>query len=228
MHEEDFLICLIHIRKTSPFTGLLQHRSLVRVQDIHDIAQLFNGLESRIVRLITLRLVENNQAPGALVKHTDDHLVEDHLGELALNLLSVEADHLSDVGDLDAAKGLNDLDQVLLEHSVVEATQVVADEGVAAELVAVRGQGTFVFFQRPVRVRARDSLHGLEVLARVLLRLLGRHQVVDVVDEVKHNLAEQHVLQRGGGLSWLVLRVVAVKCLDEVREGRVEVLVHGV
>lgn len=173
-------------------------------------------------------LVEDDEAAGALVEDADDDLVEDHLGELALDLLLVEADHAGDVVDLDAAEGLDDLDEVLLEHGVVEAAQVVADEGVGAELVAVGGEGALVLLEGAVGVGAGDGLHGLEVLAGVALGLLGGHERVDVVGEVEHDLAEQHVLQGGGGARRGLLGVVAVEGLDEVRVGRVEVLVHGV
>ena len=52
-------------------------------------------------------------------------------------------------------------------------------------------------------------------------------ELVDVVDQVEHDLAQQHVLQRRLRPRALVLRVVAVQRLDEVAVGRVEVLVLG-
>lgn len=205
-----------------------QLRRLVGIQHIHDGAQLRDRRQRRIVSLVALRLVEDDEAAGALVQHADDDLVEDHLRQLALDLLGVEADHLCDVVDLDAREGLDDLDEVLLEHRVVQAAQVVADERVAAQLELVVAERLLVLLERAVRVRARDRLHRLQVLAGVLDGLLRGHQLRDVVVKVQHDLAQQHVLQRGGGLGRLVLRVVAVQRLDEVGEGGVEVLVFGV
>jgi hypothetical protein len=58
--------------------------------------------------------------------------------------------------------------------------------------------------------------------------VLGGHQRVDVVAEVQHHFAEQHVLQSRSCFESLVLRCVALHCFDEVGEGGVEVAVLGV
>ena len=207
---------------------LLKLRGLVRIKHVHHIAKLLNGLQRRIVRIVPVRLIVDNEAAGTLVQHTDDHLIQDHLRQLPFHLLGVQTDHLGNVVNLHAAEGLDDLDQVLLQHGIVQASQVVADEGVAAELVPVGGQGALVLLERSVAVGAGDGLHGLERLAGVLDGLLRGQELVDVVGQVEHDLAEQHVLQRGLGPLRLVLRVVAVQSLDEVAEGRLEVLVLGV
>jgi hypothetical protein len=85
-----------------------------------------------------------------------------------------------------------------------------------------------VLLQAAVGVCARDGFHRVEVLAGVFERVLRGHERVDVVAEVQHDFAEQHVLQRGCGLERLVLRCVAFHCFDEVGEGGVEVAVFGV
>lgn len=210
------------------FIPLLQQRGLVSVQNINNITKLVDCRQGRIVGLIAVRLVVNNQATRTLVQDTDNDLVQNHLRQLALDLLGVEANHLGNVINLDAGKGLNDLDEVLLQHGVVEAAEMVADKGVAAELVAVRGEGALVLFQGAVAVGTGNGLHGLEVLAGVLDGLLRCHELVHVIDEVEHNLAEQHVLQRRLGLVALVLGVVAVQGLDKVGKCRVEISVLGV
>lgn len=104
---------------------------------------------------------------------------------------------------------------------------MVADKGIATELVAVCGEGALVLLERTVAVRTSNGLHGLEVLAGILDCLLGGHELVDVVYQVEHNLAEQHVLEGGLGTRALVLGVIAVEGLDEVGECGVEVLVFG-
>ena len=132
------------------------------------------------------------------------------------------------MGDLHAAERLNHLDEVLLEHGVVEAHEVALDEDVAAELEAVPRQRGLVVLQAAVRVGARDGLHRLEVQRRVFLRRLAGEQARHVVGRVEHDFAEQHVLQRGRRFGGVVERGVAVQGLDEVREGRGEVAVFGV
>ena len=207
---------------------LLEHRGLVSVENIHHVAQLLNGSEGRIVGLIPMGLVKDDEAAGTLVEHTDNDLVKDHLRQLALDLLGIKAYHLGDVVDLYAAEGLDDLDQVLLQHGIVQAAKVVADKGVAAELVLVGGQGALVLLERAVGVGTGDGLHGLKRLAGILGGLLVAHNLVNIVDKVEHDLAEKHVLEGGLGALGLVLLAVAVECLDEVAEGRVEVLIFGV
>ena len=130
--------------------------------------------------------------------------------------------------DLDAAERLDDFDQVLLQHGVVQPPEMIADERVAAELVAVVRERLLVFLQAAIRMGARDGFHGFEVLAGVFDGLLRGHEVVDVVDEVQHDFAEEHVLEGGRGFGRFVLRVVAFERFDEVGKGRVEVLVFGV
>ena len=77
-------------------------------------------------------------------------------------------------------------------------------------------------------MRSGDGFHGFEVLARVFEGLFGGHEVVDVIDEVEHDFAEEHVLQCGGGFGGGFLAVVAFERFDEVGEGGVEVFVFGV
>ena len=75
---------------------------------------------------------------------------------------------------------------------------------------------------------ARDRFHSFEVLAGVFHCLLGGHEVVDVVDEVEHDFAEEHVLESGGGFLRLFLRMVPFERFDEVGECGVEVFIFGV
>src|SRR5690606_5165044 len=113
-----------------------------------------------------------NKAACALIQDANDDLVKNHLRQLPLDLLRIETHHLRDVRDFDAGEWLNYLDEILLEHRVVKAAQVVADKGVAAELVLVGSECALVLLERAVRVRACDSLHGFEVLAGILDGLL--------------------------------------------------------
>lgn len=46
---------------------LLEHGRLVRIQNIHNVAQLLDGGQGRVVGLVPLGLVEDDQAAGALV-----------------------------------------------------------------------------------------------------------------------------------------------------------------
>lgn len=211
-----------------PAISLLQQRCLVRVQSVNDIAQLINGGQSSVIRLISLRLVIDDQTACTLVQHANNYFVENHLRQFTLNLLRVEADHLGNVVDFDARKGFNHLDKVLLQHGVVEAAQVVADKGIAAEFVAVCGECAFVLLERTVAVCAGNGFHSFEVLAGVFDGLLRSHELVDIVNEIEHNLAEKHVLQRSLGFGALVQRVVSIEGFDKVRECGVEVLVFGV
>ena len=130
--------------------------------------------------------------------------------------------------NLNTREGLDDLDQVLLQHRVVQSAQVRCDEAVPAQLDSVRVQRILILLQAAVRVRAGHGFHRVQVLAGVFEGVLGSHERVDVVAEVQHDLAQQHVLQGRGGLESLVLRSVALHGLDEVRKGRVEVAVLGV
>lgn len=207
---------------------LLQHGSLVCIQHIHHVAQLLNRCQRRIVRFIALRLIVDDETARTLIQDTDNDLVQNHLRQLSLHLLGVQTNHLGNVVNLHAGKRLNDLDEILLQHGVVQSAQMVANKGVAAEFVAVRRQSALVFFQGAVGVCAGNSLHGLQVLAGVLDRLLGGHELVHVVGEVEHDLAEEHVLQGGLGLGALVQTVVPIQRLNEVGECGVEVLVFGV
>ncbi len=99
------------------------------------------------------------------------------------------------MADLHPREGLNHFDQVLLQHGVVQAAQVIADEDVAAELGTVGLERALVLLERAVGVRARHRFHGFQVAARVLERVFARHERVDVVDEVQHDFAEEHILQ---------------------------------
>lgn len=63
----------------SPPKHLLQHRCLVSIKHIHHTTQLLNRRQRSIIPLISLRLIENYQAPSTLIQDSDNHLIEDHL-----------------------------------------------------------------------------------------------------------------------------------------------------
>ena len=48
--------------------------------------------------------------------------------------------------DFYAREGFDYFDEVLFQHGVIEAAEVVADEGVAPEFVSVVAEGFLVFF----------------------------------------------------------------------------------
>lgn len=130
--------------------------------------------------------------------------------------------------DLYSGEGLDDLDEILFQHGVVESSEMVSYERIGAEFVSVVTQGFLVFFQRAVRVCACDGFHSFEVLAGVFDCLLAGHQLVHVVGEVEHNFAEEHVLERCGCFLGLILGVVAIERFDEIGVCGVEVLVFCV
>lgn len=100
---------------------LLQQACLVGVEDINDVAQLVNGIKGGIVSLISFGLFKDDQAASTLIQNANNDSVENHLAELVLDLSNIQTDHLGNVVNLDAAEWLNDLDQVLFKHVVVEA-----------------------------------------------------------------------------------------------------------
>lgn len=105
---------------------------------------------------------------------------------------------------------------------------MIANERVGTELVSVVAEGFLVLFKRAVGVCAGNGFHGFKVLACVFDGLLRGHDLVYVVHEVEHDLAEEHVLECRGGFFGLVLCVVPIQSFDEVGEGCVEIFVFGV
>ena len=204
---------------------LFEHRSLISIQHIDHTAQFLNRRQCRIVAFIPLRLVIDNQTPCTLIQNPNDHLVQNHLAELPLHLLRVESYHLSNVLDFNAGKWLDDFDEILFQHSIVKTAEMIADEGVAAEFVAVVTKRFLVFFEGTVRVGAGNSFHGFEVLAGVFERLLRCHELIDIIGKVEHDFAKEHILKCCSRFLGLVLRVVSVQSFDEVRKGSVEILV---
>ena len=76
-------------------------------------------------------------------------------------------------------------------------------------------------------MRARNGFHSFEVFASVLDGLFRGHELIDVVGEVEHDFAEEHVLESCRGFLRLVLSMVAVEGFDEVGECGVEIFVFG-
>ena len=82
------------------------------------------------------RLVKDLEAPSTLVNDSIKDLVKDHLGELGLDLGSGEFHKASNVGDFDSGVGLNDSEEILFQESVIESSQVRANNWVVSEFLS--------------------------------------------------------------------------------------------
>ena len=100
------------------------------IQRIHDLADLLERLNSRIIRLIALGLIKQQQAPPSLIQHAMQQLIQHHLAELRLDALPSLPDLLRDVLDLDDRVGLGDPEQVLPEQGVVQRGEMCPYRGV--------------------------------------------------------------------------------------------------
>ena len=79
---------------------------------------------------VRLGLLEDEKAPRALVEHTMEHRVQDHLRQLEFDRLSALSYLLRDVLDLDDRVGLDDAEEVLLEECVVQRGEMCTDRRV--------------------------------------------------------------------------------------------------
>ncbi len=82
------------------------------------------------------RLVKDLEASSTLVNDSIKDLVKNHLGELGLDLGSGEFNKASDVGDFDSGVGLNDSEEILFQESVIESSQVRANNWVVREFLS--------------------------------------------------------------------------------------------
>ncbi|GAB1201388.1 hypothetical protein APSETT444_010780 [Aspergillus pseudonomiae] len=126
---------------------------------------------------------------------------------------------------LNPAEGLNDLNQILLQHGIIQSAEMIPNKYIAAQLEAVVRESLFIFFKGSVGVSAGHCLHGLETRASILLGLLGPEQMRHIITQVQHNLTKQHVLESGCGFVAFVERAVSLQSFNEIREGGGKVLV---
>lgn len=75
---------------------------------------------------------------------------------------------------------------------------------------------------------ASDGFHGFKVLACVFDSLLRGHELIDIIGEIEHDFAEEHVLESCGSFLWFVLCVISIQCFDKVGECGIEILLFGV
>lgn len=129
--------------------------------------------------------------------------------------------------NLDAAERLDNAHEVLLEERVVQRGKVVPDDRVVGELALVLLQERLKVVEAAVLVGSGDGLHRVNVRSGVPLRELARDDRGHVLGEAEHDLAQEHVLERGGRLG-IVLAREAFERFEEVRVGRLVVLVLGV
>mmetsp|Transcript_7211 Transcript_7211/g.12300 ORF Transcript_7211/g.12300 Transcript_7211/m.12300 type:complete len:219 (-) Transcript_7211:784-1440(-) len=182
------------VRRVGEAAALSRKLAGLFVQRVHDLAEVLDCLQSRRVRFLLRGLIEDNEAACALVEDAEELLVEDHLGELGLDLREGEVDELGDVGNLDTGEGLNEAAQVLLEQRVVQRRQVGVDDAVVGELFVVRLESSLEGVHGAIGVGFCNGAHGIDVGARIPNRSLAVDELVHVLRVVGHDLAKEHVL----------------------------------
>ena len=121
---------------------------------------------------------------------------------------------------------LNNPAQVLLEHGLIELSEMFLDDGVLFELALLPLQRGLEVGKGALLGSQRYGLHGVNVGARILERQLAAHDAQHLVGCVEHDFGHKHVLE-ALNCQLVVDGVVALERLVEVREGSLEILLLG-
>mmetsp|Transcript_9828 Transcript_9828/g.38260 ORF Transcript_9828/g.38260 Transcript_9828/m.38260 type:complete len:464 (+) Transcript_9828:72-1463(+) len=194
-------------------------------QAVHDAAKLVQHAQGPVVGLVNVCVLIQDQLPPALVQGAQEAPVQNHLRQLGLHDGLRQPDERCHVRKFHAREGLHQTGQVGLEHALVEALQVPADERVIHDFLLEVGQRSLERGQRPIGVRLHNGAHGVHRDARVLDALLARDEAAGFLDGPGHDLHEDHVLEAARGHGALLQRPMALEGLVKVREGRLVVLV---
>lgn len=85
-------------------------------------------------------------------------------------------------------EGLDDAANVGLQENVVQGVEVVAHQGVVAEVRGIAARRLLKVLERPLLVRSGDGAHGLHGLPRMLDTRLARDDGGHLVGALRHHL----------------------------------------
>ncbi|GIX61240.1 GTPase HflX [Babesia caballi] len=167
------------------------------VQRVDDRGHVPNGTLHVLVQRLGLLLLVNDDARAALVNGAAQLPVENHLGQLLLNLALRKGKLARDEGDLDDAVGLQKPRDVALKQRLVEASDLLLQHGVHENDLAVLAEERLEVDQRAVLVAGADAAHhaNLDVVHEALT-VLGAEEGDHLVVAPRDDDGQEEVLER--------------------------------
>jgi len=164
-----------HLFRLLQLGVVLAHHELLltsREQVVNYLAHVLDELLSTFGGLVRHLALVDDELSLSLVEDAVELVIKDHLRYLLLNNSLFHGNELGDVGDLDAAEGFDEAEEVGLQKLLVKDVEVVLDEQIRLELVGVLGGGGLKEGKVTLGSGVSDCRHGLNVDSGVFYALL--------------------------------------------------------